>query len=461
MEKKVNSNEGIDFMRLINNLSEYESHSNIYQKKANLNKISNKYLFFTNKLTFTASALNIIEGKFPEQVIKYISGKLPNTEHTQLLKGRNGKVILIKNVFGYGNVILKQSHNLPKDPKTGFPQRIGVDFKQEAEILKALPEDLKNTTKYIARAVKGKVNYLLMTYVDGKTINPHNCSFEKDDFQPLLSDLAKLDRANLLHRDLKGANLLKETNGKINIIDYGVGIKFDPFNFDNNPYSQDLCPEWLPTNLRKFEEMGLGIYFKDLIKQKPLKGKKEADMLFLHYLSARTNFHREKYEFLKSLNITKESDKTKINRAIQFENVQANIFEQIEPNNPNDRLTKDVLELEKTRTNIGYYQVWSEYFDANDVPKNPIFALYYRCLTGLEARKLANKVKKISNTYKNDKNMKEFLYFQKIYANHKIKTNFIKQADNLFKDMSLSISSNHNPKLLNWMIEDSDKVFYG
>lgn len=448
-------------MRLINNVSKYKTYSNINQKNLNLTRINNNSLSFDNKLTFTASALRVSEGKFPEKVKQFISGKLPHTEYISLLKGRNGKVFLIKNVFGYGNVILKQSHSLPKDPKTGFPQRIGVDFKQEAEILKALPEDLKNTTNYIARAVKGKVNYLLMTYVDGKAIHPIHSPFEKGDFKPLLEDLAKLDRASLLHRDLKGANLLKEANGKINIVDYGVGVKFDQFNYSNNSYLKDLCPGWIPTNLRKFEEMGLGIYFKDLIKQKPIKGKKEADTLFLHYLRARINFHREKYEFLKNLNITKKSDKTKINRAIQFENVQANIFEKIKLDNPNDKLTKDILELEKTRMNIGYYQVWSEYFDANDVPKNPIFALYYRCLTGLTARKLANKVKKLSKTYKNDKNMKEFLYFQKIYANHKVKTNFIEQADNLFKDMSLSISSNHNPKLLNWMIEDSNKVFYG
>lgn len=83
-----------------------------------------------------------------------------------------------------------------------------------------------------------KTGYLQMEYVNGTSIdkfipNEWGKSWE-DIFIETITAFEYLEKNNILHRDVRPANILIDENGSVKIIDFGFGKKIDSMNQEGN-----------------------------------------------------------------------------------------------------------------------------------------------------------------------------------------------------------------------------------
>ncbi|OGI01795.1 MAG: hypothetical protein A2Y25_05360 [Candidatus Melainabacteria bacterium GWF2_37_15] len=337
---------------------------------------------------------------------RFIDGEI-DPKYTKENSGTNGKVSIIKEE-GREPVVIKFSHTEPFNPKTGLVQRVGVNFDKEASNLKLIPDSVKNSTKFIGMKSVNGVNYLVISYVEGK--NPYANDAPEVTMQHIKScmdDLFELDKAGLLHRDLLPENVLVTNDGKLNITDYGAGVTFKEMTKMQADPKYAHPENWLYSNINTFEELFVLPYCKFLTDKDK---EEEAKKLFVEFLREKGDFHGKK---------TQPTDYPENQR--KTEKIQAKIFSRIKPDNSEDKLTKDVTELEILRINIRMAQKISRLYNASGVMKNPLTSLYFHDWSGACAKQLINRSNTLEKDYEKDPAMINFLKTEKEYAEHNLK----------------------------------------
>lgn len=122
-----------------------------------------------------------------------------------------------------------------------------------------------------------KTGYLQMEYVDGKSID----NFEPDPwgkdwndiFSEVISAFEYLEKNNILHRDIRPANIMIDINDNVKIIDFGFGKKMDCGEEDVNSIILNWPATEMPNEVvlnREYNEQTeiffLGTLFRHLLK---------------------------------------------------------------------------------------------------------------------------------------------------------------------------------------------------
>lgn len=324
-----------------------------------------------------------------------------NLEGKKLLgKGADGEVYKIDNISGYPNGVAVKISHVSTVSQVGEMQRVGKDFKNEREILKALPDSIANTQHIIGYVTVGGRNVLLTTIVKGKSPDPASNPFDEKNLALLLDTLSELDKGGILHRDLKKENILidKEKN-TVGLIDFGESVKIDLEDVDFNEKEHHFPRFMMPSNIRNFEDTCLAPYLNELSKTDSDKAKE----LFTQYLSIRAEkVHKPAYEYLKS-HLEENSSNldpeqlTELTKALRFEEIQAKLLA---------KPTPEIIDLELQKMQTTYA---SELAYKNEVLLlNPLANMTLKMWAVINAKRLEGKVNQLE-ARPNDLETKEYL----------------------------------------------------
>eukprot|EP00754_Rhynchopus_humris_P000742 Rhum_TRINITY_DN10478_c0_g1::Rhum_TRINITY_DN10478_c0_g1_i1::g.38670::m.38670 len=111
-------------------------------------------------------------------------------------------------------------------------QKMQESFMNEINLLRDL--DHENIVRYIDTERKGDVGYIILEYVPGGSLLDFRKKFTSIPEQVArkfiahaLKGLEYLHRHNVIHLDVKSANLLVNTNGVVKVADFGCGVRFE------------------------------------------------------------------------------------------------------------------------------------------------------------------------------------------------------------------------------------------
>ena len=111
-------------------------------------------------------------------------------------------------------------------------QKMQESFMNEIDLLRTL--DHENIVRYIDTQRKGEVGYIILEYVPGGSLLDFRRKFNtipervaSQFIKHALSGLAYLHEHNVIHLDVKSANLLVNTNGVVKVADFGCGVRFE------------------------------------------------------------------------------------------------------------------------------------------------------------------------------------------------------------------------------------------
>ena len=163
-----------------------------------------------------------------------------------------------------------------------------TSFEAEAQILKQLPQSLKNAQKYIDRFNFDGKDVLVSSFVQGT----HKKALIPQDFSKVFDVLLEHDKVNIIHGDLNLGNIMFSHLGEISLIDYGAATQ---------PTSTEveLYPSFVTnTNALKFENTGVC----DSLKEWKNFGMEDEN--FEKYLKSKAEFYK-KHSTLVSTQISK------------------------------------------------------------------------------------------------------------------------------------------------------------
>ena len=131
-------------------------------------------------------------------------------------------------------------------------------LKNEIQILKTL--DHPNIVLYLGSSRKNGSFNILMEYVSGgsmrtfiKNNGPLSVKYAVKCLFHILSGLLYLHQKNIIHRDLKAANILKTTQGTIKIADFGASKQFDTLRSIHGVNTVVGTPYWMSPEVIKAE----------------------------------------------------------------------------------------------------------------------------------------------------------------------------------------------------------------
>ncbi|GJQ15846.1 hypothetical protein GpartN1_g7637.t1 [Galdieria partita] len=137
-------------------------------------------------------------------------------------------------------------------PTKGIPIDEVNSLKSEIKLLRNLQH--KNIVEYIGfyEEEEGDHVNIIMEYVEGgslaKTVNKFS-SFPESlvafYVEQILEGLVYLHEQGVVHRDIKGANLLNTKEGLIKLADFGVAARLDEISSKNNPIEVVGTPYWM------------------------------------------------------------------------------------------------------------------------------------------------------------------------------------------------------------------------
>ncbi|SGZ37910.1 related to Serine/threonine-protein kinase STE11 [Hanseniaspora guilliermondii] len=121
-----------------------------------------------------------------------------------------------------------------KQKKNNDKKRIGVKMvealEKEIELLQKLKHE--NIVEYLGSSNEGGFLNIFLEYVPGGSISqmlssygPLEESLVRSFVKQILVGISYLHRKNVIHRDIKGANILIDTQGVVKITDFGISTK--------------------------------------------------------------------------------------------------------------------------------------------------------------------------------------------------------------------------------------------
>ena len=150
--------------------------------------------------------------------------------------------------------------------------------------------------KIISYKLDDKRNYILIEYIEGRTINKLKFKNTKEKIILMLKiiDAVKLIHSyNIIHCDLKPDNILFDNNGNIKIIDFGISVN-DQKNYFKKYGSVKYCSRNQLVGIKidlTTDIYSLGIIFYELLFGKiPFVGDKKTIMKKkINYVYNKTN----------------------------------------------------------------------------------------------------------------------------------------------------------------------------
>ena len=163
--------------------------------------------------------------------------------------GRFGNIYLCRDKPSKAIMAVKQVHYSPDSKK---PQERFKALKNELEILKTV--EYRHIVRYYGfddDLDRGTFN-IFMEYVDGGSMRRYiqvNGALSNEETEESLAHvllgLSYLHRNHIIHRDLKGANVLRSADGVLKIADFGCSKKFEEENEENKTFSYAGTPYWM------------------------------------------------------------------------------------------------------------------------------------------------------------------------------------------------------------------------
>ncbi|CCF57938.1 hypothetical protein KAFR_0D02900 [Kazachstania africana CBS 2517] len=163
----------------------------------------------------------------------------------QVGEGTYGKVYKAKNNNSNELVALKKLRL--NNEREGFP----ITSIREIKLLQSFNHDNVSTIREIM-VENSKVVYMIFEYADndlsGLLLNKSieiSDSQKKHIFRQLLSGLNYLHKNNVIHRDIKGSNILVNNKGNLKITDFGLARKIPSISKnDQNDYTNRVITLW-------------------------------------------------------------------------------------------------------------------------------------------------------------------------------------------------------------------------
>ncbi|BGO93394.1 hypothetical protein NBRC10512_000321 [Rhodotorula toruloides] len=194
----------------------------------------------------------------------------------QVGEGTYGKVYKARNVETGGLVALKRIR--PEAEKDGFP----VTAVREIKLLQTLRHP--NVVELVEMLVsKGQV-YMVLEYLDHDltgVLHHPSINFSpahlKSLMQQFLQGLGFIHRRGVLHRDLKGSNILLSKRGELKIADFGLARFYQRGR--NNDYTNRVITQWYkPPELlfgatvydERVDMWSAGCIFLELFARRPI-----------------------------------------------------------------------------------------------------------------------------------------------------------------------------------------------
>lgn len=344
-------------------------------------------------------------------------------------KGYQGHVYLIPEL----NVAVKLSHT---DKASKKCLMLNCDFEKETTILKHIPLEGTKNQKFIARLKLKDGNYALVTtYVKGKPLSSKPITNKQ--LESLLDEMFVLDKARILHCDLKNDNIMVDKD-EVGIIDYGASFVFDqfvePFNikYDDDFYQ---CPSFSPpSNVRFFDFHSVLPHYFELRSKDSLE---KASTFFVDYLKLRSNFHQKRADLfseeLKKNTQTNSLNNTQIKQlkeSIEYETLQAKIFK-----NPSKKFER--LELFKIYVDfISHKTLLAKFNDFKSL------SIVSRKKTLNTINSYKNRINKMQSTQNLSSDEKRYLQYQTryfdFYENQIVLPKFKNQMTECYGDNQLN-----------------------
>ena len=183
----------------------------------------------------------------------------PLPDNYEILKmidsGDYSTVYLCRDKPSLGIMAVKQ---VRYDPRSKKSKKRFDALMNELEILKTLEHD--NIVRYYGfNSDQGTFN-IFMEYVDGGSMRrfiqmygPLSNEETIESLAHILLGLSYLHRNFIIHRDLKGANVLISADGSLKIADFGCSKKFKEEDEDRKAFSSVGTPYWMSPEIIKGE----------------------------------------------------------------------------------------------------------------------------------------------------------------------------------------------------------------
>ena len=425
-------------IKMLHNSNLYDSNCNSIKLNTSIiSRNTGAYVF--NKVTplsfkaktpadkYTAG-LKIIDGKVSTEIKAMIDKLNRHPEQFKVLgSGVFGRVYLIDGLKDYPEgIAVKVSYMNSKQPDKEGYVRIGADFKEEAAILKQLPESLTNSPNFLAHLQKGDKYFLIMTLKKGSQV-PKNIKYNDDQFNDIFNTMLELDKLGIIHGDIGPRNMLIDKS-HLNIIDYGSAKNFDPLKYEENSnkfHSPYFC---YPSNLQSFERtlvkaiepnpIFLTRIFSNTSIYKNIKSK-QARNYFTQYLKHRAVYHEKRAEFIESqlesqkLQLTQEQIDF-LKKAKEFESIQAAVLK-----NPSD----EVINIEALKMQLESTNFAGVVFEFNN--KKLIDAGLYKLYTMQTARHIKNALNKMSQKNLNEPELSQYIDYQRQFIDFMTEEKFV------------------------------------
>ncbi len=328
--------------------------------------------------------------------------KHPNeVEVKKVAVSANGTVYMISD--GKNKIAIKMRH-LTQNDGSGIIKRQNPDFDTELTAQKQLLDNDIHIARYIGEIKDEKGTLaLVFDYIDGKPLNPKTNYLTSGSLKTLYSDLFKLDKLKLFHRDLSLGNILQSDDG-LCIIDFGAAKNYGQLKELSDTNTKYVIPDFMyPSNLENFEFLAFLTYLRQLSNSEE-QGAKKATMLFKKHLAMKSDYHKKRVEMLSASDFENKSE------MIKNEKILANAFE-LFAQTKDENIIHAIKSIEILRLKALNSQKMTRLFFENNV-KNFATGIYWNYQEGFQIKALHNAAKKYLKQFKGNKTLTDYFNLQ-------------------------------------------------